>query len=292
VASQFVARRVTQPISNIARFADNVTAPGVHDRAPSGDDEVGRLGAAFNEMLDRLEQTQAAAVRSEKLVLTGLFAARVAHDVRNPLSSIKLQTQLLQTQAPPGSDARAMTDAMLLDIEQVEFVVANLLDLARPASLTLAPQDVNTLLDGVLRQVTPQCGHRHIAIVRDLSPGLPALQLDARRFTQALLNIVINAVEALRERGTLSVRSRLSPDHRAVIIEIDDDGVGLSREAAGRLFDPFVSTKPDGVGLGLVNARSAVESHGGAITLEARQPAGTRVTITLPVTAGPGGSHG
>lgn len=292
VASQLVARRVTQPISRLATFADNVSSPGVHGRAPSGDDEVGRLGAAFNEMLDRLEQTQAAAVRSEKLVLAGMFAARVAHDVRNPLSSIKLQTQLLQTQAPPGSEARAMTDAMLLDIEQVEFVVANLLDLARPASLTRAPQNVNALLDGVLRQVTPQCEHRHIAIVRDLAAEVPALQLDARRFTQALLNIVVNGVEALREQGTLWVRSRLSPDHRDILIEIADDGVGLSMEAAGRLFDPFVSTKPDGVGLGLVNARSAVESHGGTITIEARQPAGTRVTITLPVTAGPGSSHG
>lgn len=292
VVSQLVARRVTQPISDIARFADNVSAPGVHGRAPSGHDEVGRLGAAFNEMLDRLEQTQAAAVRSEKLVLAGMFAARVAHDVRNPLSSIKLQTQLLQTQAAPGSDARAMTDAMLLDIEQVEFVVANLLDLARPAALTRTPQGVNALLDGVLRQVTPQCGHRHIAIVRDLSDGLPPLQLDARRFTQALLNIVINAVEALRERGTLCVRSRLSPDGRAVVIEIEDDGVGLSADAAGRLFDPFVSTKPDGVGLGLVNARSAVDSHGGTITLDPRQPAGTRATITLPLAAGPWSSHG
>ncbi len=264
----------------------------MHGRAPSGDDEVGRLGATFNDMLDRLERTQAAAVRSEKLVLAGMFAARVAHDVRNPLSSIKLQTQLLQALAAAGSETRAMTEAMLLDIEQVEFVVANLLDLARPATLTRAPQDVNALLDGVIRQVTPQCDHRHITIVRDLAVHLPALHLDGPRMTQALLNVVVNAVEALREQGTLWVRSRLSTDQRAVIIEVDDDGVGLSHPADGRVFDPFVSTKPDGVGLGLVNARSAVESHGGTIRLDARQPAGTRATIHLPVVVTSGESHG
>jgi signal transduction histidine kinase len=292
IASQFVARRVTQPISRLAAFADNVSAPGIQGRAPSGDDEVGRLGAAFNEMLDRLEHSQATAVRSEKLVLAGMFAARVAHDVRNPLSSMKLQTQLLQAQSAPGSEARAMTDAMLLDIEQVEFVVANLLELARPAQLLRTRQDVNAILDGVIRQVKPQCDHRHITIVRELAGTLPALHLDAPRFTQALLNVVVNATEALREHGTLWVRSRLSPDGGDVIVDVDDDGVGLSDPTGGRLFDPFVSTKPDGVGLGLVNAKSAVESHGGTIRLEARHPAGTRATITLPVAAPPVDSNG
>jgi signal transduction histidine kinase len=121
---------------------------------------------------------------------------------------------------------------------------------------------------------------------------LPSLPLDARRFTQALLNVVVNAVEALRERGQLWVRSRLSPDGREIIIEIDDNGVGLAPDTGGRLFDPFVSTKPDGVGLGLVNARSAIESHGGTLTLVARKPAGARATVTLPLTGDPGHSHG
>ena len=286
VVGQFVARRVSNPISTLARFADTVSSPGDHGRAPVGDDEVGRLGAAFNHMLERLEQAQGAVVRSEKLALAGLFAARVAHDVRNPLSSLKLQAQLIHAHAAPGSDERSMAEAMLLDIDQVEFVVTNLLDLAREVRLQRSPAAINALIEGVLRQVAPQCTHRHIAVSRHLAPDLPLVPLDPDRMTQALRNVIVNAVEALRERGTLAVWSHLSADGREVIVDVDDDGVGLDPEAARRAFDPFVSTKPDGVGLGLVNARSVVEGHGGTITLEPRRPAGTRATIRIPLEIG------
>lgn len=286
IVGQIVAHRVSEPISTLARFAGTVSSPGDHGRAPTGDDEVGRLGAAFNHMLERLEQAQAAVIRSEKLALAGLFAARVAHDVRNPLSSLKLQGQLIRAQTAPGTEERSMAEAMLQDIDQVEFVVTNLLDLAREVKLHKTPTAINTLIESVLRQVAPQCAHRHIAVSRHLAPDLPPLPLDPDRMTQALRNIIVNAVEALRERGTLAVRSHLSVDGREVIVDIDDDGVGLEPGAVGRAFDPFVSTKPDGVGLGLVNAKSVVEGHRGTITLEARRPSGTRATIRIPLESG------
>ena len=107
--------------------------------------------------------------------------------------------------------------------------------------------------------------------------------LDPDRLTQAFLNIVVNATEALREGGTLDVSSRLSPDGDSVIVEVDDDGVGLDDQSASRAFDPFVTTKPGGVGLGLVNAKAAVVGHGGTIALMPRRPTGTRVIVTLPL---------
>lgn len=282
LVSEFVARRVTAPISRLAIFAQAVSTSQAPGRAESGNDEVGRLGAAFNEMLERLDQAQSAVVRSEKLSLAGLFAARVAHDVRNPLSSIKMQTQLLRASVAEGSEAREMADAMLHDIAQVEFVVKGLLDVAKPGQLQRVACDLNGLLSGILRQVGPQCRHRHIQVRASLGEDIPVMQLDPDRLTQALLNIVVNATEALREGGTLDVSSRLSPDGRAVIVEVDDDGVGLDAQAASRAFDPFVTTKPGGVGLGLVNARAAVEGHGGSISLAPRQPSGTRVTVIFP----------
>ncbi|TAK17227.1 MAG: HAMP domain-containing histidine kinase, partial [Acidobacteria bacterium] len=135
VAGQLVARQVTAPIVRLAAFAERVSASQLRDRAITGDDEVGRLGAAFNGMLERLEMAQAAAVKAEKLGIAGLMAARVAHDVRNPLSSIKMQTQLLNASLAPGSEAREMTEAMLHDISQVELVVGGLLEVARPRAL-------------------------------------------------------------------------------------------------------------------------------------------------------------
>jgi len=290
-AGQLVARQVTAPLVRLAAFAERVSVSKIQDRAATGDDEVGRLGGAFNGMLERLDAAQAAVVSAEKLGIAGLMAARVAHDVRNPLSSIKMQTQLLNTSLTPGSEAREMTEAMLHDIGQVEMVVGGLLEVARPRALQTAPHNLNEVIEGVIRQVTPQCRHRQIRVERHLAPDLPAMSLDADRLTHALLNVVLNATEALREGGTLSISSvRSGPSD--VVVVVDDDGVGIDAAQAARVFDPFVTTKPGGVGLGLVNARAAVESHGGTITLASRQPVGTRVSIRLPVMPPAPASHG
>jgi signal transduction histidine kinase len=283
LVSQFVARRVTAPITRLAAFAQEVSTSKTRGRAEAGADEVGQLGAAFNDMLERLDHAQSAVVKAEKLGLAGLFAARVAHDVRNPLSSIKMQTQLLNAGLAPGSEAREMTEAMLQDIGQVEFVVKGLLDLARPAPTHRVLCQLNMVLSGVVRQVTPQCRHRHIAITSNLAADMPEMSLDPDRLAQAFLNIVVNAMEALREGGTLQVSSRLDANAGAVVVEVDDDGVGLASGSAGQVFDPFVTTKPGGVGLGLMNARAAIESHGGTVALVPRTPSGTRAIITLPV---------
>jgi signal transduction histidine kinase len=292
VVGQVVARRVTAPITRLATFADRVSISEAVERADEGADEVGRLGAAFNSMLGRLDQAQASIVRSEKLSLSGLFAARVAHDIRNPLSSIRMQAQLLQSQMAPGSEAREMADAILQDINQVEFVVKDLLELSRPSELRRVIQPINAVLEGIVRQITPQCRHRHIALSTSLAPDLPALSIDASRLTQALLNVVVNATEAIHEGGALAIGARLSADRADVIIEIDDDGIGIAPENISKVFDPFVTTKPGGVGLGLVNAKASIESHGGTITLTRRRPAGTRATITLPTAPVPNEAHG
>lgn len=282
--SQLVARRVTAPLAALAAFAQDQSTSRSNRRAEVGDDEVGRLGAAFNEMLDRIEAAQASLVKSEKLSVAGLFAARVAHDVRNPLSSIKMQTQLLHASQPAGSEEREMTEAMLHDIDQVEFVVKGLLDVARPGVMHRKPQVVTKLLETVIRQVAPQCRHRHITLHTSLAADLPVMEIDADKLTQALLNVLVNACEAVREGGTVQVISELINHGGDVRVIVDDDGVGLDTETLARVFDPFVTTKPGGVGLGLVNARAAVESHGGTIELTPREPIGTRVTISLPVT--------
>ncbi len=128
----------------------------------------------------------------------------------------------------------------------------------------------------------PQCRHRHITIERRLATDIPQMPIDTDRLTHALLNVVLNATDALREGGTLTVTSARSGTGHVEVI-VDDDGVGIDAAAAARVFDPFVTTKPGGVGLGLVNAKAAIESHGGTIALAPRQQSGTRATIRLPL---------
>ena len=249
-------------------------------------------------MLDRVQRSREALVRSEKLALAGLLAARVAHDIRNPLSSIKMQTQLLQSKLRGHVEDEALLDAVRHDIDQVESVIRGLIELARPGELTLRPTGLNDSVRAVLQHLSPQLTYRKIVVDARLDSDLPPIALDAGRFTQALTNVLVNAAEAMPTGGTLAVSTSTAPDGSTVLVDVCDDGTGIDPAVADRLFDPFVSTKRDGVGLGLVNTKAIVESHGGRITLAARDQKGTRARISLPIRGGPrpataaDGSHG
>jgi signal transduction histidine kinase len=294
IVSQFVARRVTAPIDALVRFTRDVggreslytsgdSRPSI-SRAPVGPDEVGRLGAAFNDMLDRLDRSREALVRSEKLALAGLLAARVAHDIRNPLSSIKMRTQLVQARLGPASatgEDRQLLDAVLRDIVQVESVIRDLLELARPGELSRRPASLNAVVRDALTQLAPHLKYRKISVDAQFADGLPEVALDANRFRQALLNLINNAADAMPTGGTLTVTTRLDQGS-TVALDVCDDGIGVDPVILDHVFDPFVSTKRDGVGLGLVNAKAVVESHGGRIELAPRPPRGTRASVWLP----------
>lgn len=280
LVSQLVARRVTAPIAALAKFSQEV-GEGSSARAAVGDDEVGQLGRAFNQMLDRLDESKVAKVRNEKLALAGLFAARVAHDIRNPLASMKINAQLLESAVRGHERNEAAIHAVLHDIGTVEAVIRDLIELARPGELRLVPVDVNVVLRTVMRQLDARLKHRKVAATVDLPDRLPLVRIDTERFSQVLMNVIINAIDAMPNGGALSVSTH--SDGAGVVIDVDDDGIGIDPAMADRVFDPFVSSKPEGVGLGLVNAKAVVEGHGGRIQLTPRQPRGTRARIVLPV---------
>lgn len=280
LVSQLVARRVTAPIDDLVHFSQEVGA-GTSRRAREGEDDVGRLGRAFNQMLDRLDESKVAKVRNEKLALAGLFAARVAHDIRNPLASMKINTQMLEAEVKRDPKHAALVNATLHDIIQVESVIRDLIELARPGELRLIPADINAVIRVVVRQLDARLTHRRVVTTLTLPDRLPQAMLDPERFSQVLTNVFVNAIDAMPNGGTLTVSTRLQGTE--LVIEVDDDGVGIDPGMVARVFDPFVSTKPEGVGLGLVNARAVVEGHGGRIELTPRQPRGTRAKIILPV---------
>jgi signal transduction histidine kinase len=280
VISQVVARRVTAPLDRLVHFV-RTASPQNAGRASVGDDEIGALAEAFNTMLDRLDDSRAALVRSEKLGLAGLFAARVAHDIRNPLSSIKMQTQLLRSKLADGSDDREALSAVLHDVAQVESVVRDLMDLANPGALARRPGDLNAVLRDALEQLSAQLAYRKIRVELALAGALPPAAIDPQRLRQAFVNVLVNGSEAMHTGGELRVSTGV--EGATVWARICDDGVGVDPALVERVFDPFVSTKPEGVGLGLVNVKSVVEGHGGGIRLEPRQPRGTCVHIWLPV---------
>jgi signal transduction histidine kinase len=224
-----------------------------------------------------------ALVRSEKLALAGLMAARVAHDIRNPLSSIKMQTQLVGARVRGDAETQALVGAVLRDIQQVETVVKDLIELARPGELKRRPTSLNDVIGDVLNQHTAQLTYRKIAVETRLADGLPLVELDPDRFRQVLINVLGNAADAMTTGGTLRVTTRQAAAGSTVVLDVCDDGIGVDPVIRDRVFDPFVSTKRDGVGLGLVNAKAVIESHGGTIELLAAEPKGTCARMTMPV---------
>ena len=203
---------------------------------------MARLAQAFNDMLDRLEKSQEAVIRSEKLALAGFIAARVAHDIRNPLSSIKMQTQLLQSRLSDDPDDEATVTAVLHDIDQVESVIRDMLELARPSELRRERVAINAVVHDALKQLAAQFKHRKIAVDLRLGDDLPAVHVDAGRIKQVLLNVLVNASEALATGGTVVVTSARE-DSSGVQVEVCDDGIGIEAAMIDRVFDPFVSTK-------------------------------------------------
>jgi signal transduction histidine kinase len=285
LVSQAVVRRVTAPLDRLVRFVRELPPDDRRQRAEVGENEIGALAQAFNDMLARLEKSQDALVRSEKLALAGFIAARVAHDIRNPLSSIKMQTQLLRSRPGLDPDDDAALTSVLHDINQVESVIRDLLELARPGQLRLEAAQVNQVIRDALKQLGPQFKHRKISVELRLDDSLEPLALDVQRIKQVLLNVLVNASEAMPTGGRIVVStSRSGPSEQC--IEVCDDGIGIDEATVERVFDPFVSTKRDGVGLGLVNAKAVLEAHGGRIRLRPNEEKGTCASIWLPVTHG------
>jgi two-component system, NtrC family, sensor kinase len=285
LVSQLVAARVTRPLARLVAFTRNVEDGSTERMAAAGNDEIGTLAAAFNDMLDRLDHARQAVVRSEKLALAGLLAARVAHDIRNPLSSLKMQAQLLRSRVPTN-EGQAMLAAVLHDVDQVESVVRGLLELAKPGEVNARPTRLEDVVRDVLEHLRLQLTHSRIAVSEDLSAVSPLIPLDAQRFKPALLNVIVNALEAMPSGGTLTVTTKAADDRASVSLVVCDDGIGVDPAILDNVFDPFVSSKREGVGLGLVNTKSIVERHGGSVHLAPRSPRGTCVTISLPASPG------
>jgi signal transduction histidine kinase len=276
-----VAQSVTAPLLALVEFTKKLAAGERNQKAVMvRKDETSVLTEAFNDMVEQLRRSEERALQSEKLALTGLLAARVAHEVRNPLSAIKMQAQLLQSKLKSAGDEQELVRSILRQIEQVEWFIRGMLDLASPAQLHLKRETLTEILDEVLDITGAQLGHRKVIVNRKYS-SIPAMMLDRNRLKIAFLNLIMNASDAMINGGTLDIS--VGKTSKSVVVEIQDDGTGIDASVKGRLFNPFVTTKPEGVGLGLVNTKNILELHHGTIDLLPRNGRGARAVIELPI---------
>ncbi|MBU6308542.1 MAG: sensor histidine kinase [Planctomycetes bacterium] len=222
------------------------------------------------------------------------FAALVgglAHEIRNPLSTIRLNMELLAEDfenTDPDSPtkqrdrrAKAKIDLVRQECDRLQKLLGDFLDFARQESLTLEPGSLNVEIEQLLDFFSIRAKEAGVEIVRYLDPELPAVRLDRETFRSAVLNLLLNAVQAMDGTGgQLVVRTR--PAGLGVMLELIDTGPGMDAETLGKVFGAFYTTKQGGSGLGLPTARKIVEAHGGTIDVESAPGRGTKVTIWLP----------
>jgi two-component system, NtrC family, sensor histidine kinase HydH len=235
----------------------------------------------FRDMTEvkRLKQEIA---RSQWLASLGSLAAGVAHEIRNPLSSIKGFATYFGERFKENPDDRETAQAMIAEVDRLNRVITQLLEFARPLTMNRVPVSVQTLIRHTLKTVEGQARAKGIGIETSLPPEIGDIPLDADRMHQVLLNLTLNAIAAMDAGGTLRVFIARRDD-RTIRIDIVDTGAGIRPEDLPRVFDPYFTTKPSGTGLGLPIVRKIIEAHGGEIILASEVGKGTTATLLLPV---------
>jgi signal transduction histidine kinase len=276
---------VSRPVRRRAEAAARIASGGLGETpampALSSSDEIGRLAAAFGQMLESLRRSQAELVRNERLAATGRLAASVAHEVRNPLTGLRMTVQMLAEQS--GDEKTREAHAMMLrEIDRLALTTEELLTFASPRPPRREPVDLARLAGETLAFLAPQLEHARVAAKVERDPGLPeSLLLDGNKVRQLFFNLVLNARQAVVRDGHVTVRLRWDAKRATAVIEVSDDGPGIPAEVRARLFEPFVSSKPSGGGLGLAIAKQIAEEHGGGITFETSEK-GTTCRAELP----------
>lgn len=290
----YFIRKTLRPLGELSESCAQISAGNLKEvamRNSSG--EVLALERAFNRMVASLkdqEQMESRLRQAQRLSSIGNLAAGVAHDIRNPLNAIKLLAgHTLDTLAASGSSADAeqravrQLNTIRTEVHRLEEIVSGFLSLARESELQPEEVRIDQLIDECIRLVRKDAEDRRVRLIAELRAGDASLTLDPKRWSRAILNVLINAMEACPAEGRVRVFSRLRDADCQ--IEIRDDGPGMSRETLEHAFDPYYTTKPTGTGLGLSITRGIVEEHGGTIELSSGEGPGCQVLITLPLTS-------
>jgi two-component system NtrC family sensor kinase len=256
-------------------------------------DEVGELAGTFNFMAaalrERDEKLKEFATKrimeSERLALIGQLAAGVAHEINNPLQGILAYSCLLVEDMSPDDQNRGFIEKIAKQATRCKEIVRGLLDFSRQTKPEMMQWQMNSVVRDSLALVERQSLFHNIEIVKKFQADLPGTMLDASQMQQVLMNIIINASEAMGGKGKLSVATRTDSSKKFIEVEIADTGVGISRENLERIFDPFFTTKQvgHGTGLGLAISYGVVKRHNGSIEVRSEVGKGTTFTVRLPI---------
>jgi len=251
-----------------------------------------QAGLAFENALlfkERLRQNERM-FRAEQLATMGQFAAGIAHELRNPLTAIRSTIQYLENEFEDGTDQRKLAHDVLDEVDRLNNIVGNLLSLARPAESNPEEIDICREIERCASFIETKAKSQNIKLQMDFQKDLPKLKIDPAEFRQVLLNVMMNGLHAMPEGGLLLIkascvveRSRDSlAESERMLIQIEDEGPGVTADLRQKVFEPFFTTKVGGTGLGLAICNSIVKRYNGEIWIEQAKGGGMEVIISLP----------
>lgn len=249
--------------------------------------ELKKSQDALQKSYDELKQTQLQLIEAEKMSSIGRLAAGLAHEINNPLAMIRMGVDYLKS-LPEQEGSGEILATVSEGVDRADEMIKRLLAFAAPRGLTLEKENMNGVIECALELVSHDISQSGVRVEKELDPHLPAVQLDRDKITQVLIHLLTNALQATKEGGVITIRTRvedraesdggagsrhgmqLRAGDRVVVTEVEDTGTGISKEDLSKLFDPFFTTKPtgEGVGLGLTVSRKIVELHHGALHVE------------------------
>ncbi|WP_462269762.1 ATP-binding protein [Desulfobacter sp.] len=279
-------RHILEPIRKLAAEADHLGEGRV-----SGN-ELTALKSSVHGLIENAAQTHAELVRSreslmqsEKMALVGQLAAGTAHSIRNPLTSIKMRLFSLGRSGKLSQDQQENISVISTEIGQINKIMENFLEFSRPPKLTMKKQSPSLVVDNTLRLLEQRLKSYGVTIHIVRSEPLDDVLLDAGQFKEALVNIVINACEAMKKGGNITITETMDSINKnrdTAVIRIQDSGPGIPASIQDEVFNPFFTTKDDGTGLGLSICFNIISEHGGCLMLDSREGRGACFTITLP----------
>jgi signal transduction histidine kinase len=285
-----VSLHVRRLLAPLARLTDRARAVARGDltvrRVAPSDDEIGQLEAAFETMVSGVSRAQALALSNERLAAIGKMAAHVTHEIRNPLSAMGLNVEMLEEEvarpdAAGGREVTALLQAIKREVDRLERLSEEYLRVARLPQPRMEAEDVAGAVRDIVAFARPEIENTRCTVDLVTDAELPSALFDEAQLRQALLNLLRNAREAMPGGGPIEVR--VQAEGMSVVVGVGDRGGGIPEEIRSRVFDPFFSTKGEGTGLGLAITRHIVEAHGGSVTCEPRSGGGTLFRIALPI---------
>jgi two-component system sensor histidine kinase HydH len=221
--------------------------------------------------------------RSRRLASVGRLAAGVAHEIRNPLSSIKGFATYFKERYKNAPEDQQTANIMIQEVDRLNRVVGQLLEFARPVKVEPKPTDLNILVDESAKLIERQAGEKKITVKTNNSTRAEEIRVDSDHVNQVLLNLYLNAIESMEAGGELNVDLSTNDETNEIEISVSDNGCGIPQKDLAKIFDPYFTTKSSGTGLGLAIAHNIVEAMGGTIKVKSNPGKGTKFTIKIPI---------